>query len=149
MRGDFTSLLTRRRYASPALTHCLSVFLFLQSPGKRRKKSTPPLRLLLPKVDPIYEFVCIHCRSGSMTYQRALLSVQVLLSVMLMLGYRTRLASIGSWILYLSLTLRNTWLNFILDRCDGAEEGVRISVEVERDLVSFLSSFPLSLLSQL
>ena len=51
-----------------------------------------------------------------MFYQRLLLSVQVLLSIMLVVGYKTRFASIWSWILYLSLTLRNTWLNFILDR---------------------------------
>lgn len=51
-----------------------------------------------------------------MIYLQLLLSVQVLLSVMLIVGYKTRLASIASWILYLSLTLRNTWLNFILDR---------------------------------
>jgi uncharacterized membrane protein YphA (DoxX/SURF4 family) len=64
----------------------------------------------------MYKLVCLHCYSGSMFYQRLLLSVQVLLSIMLVVGYKTRFASIWSWILYLSLTLRNTWLNFILDR---------------------------------
>ena len=51
-----------------------------------------------------------------MLYQQTLLAIQVLLSVLLILGVQTKAASIGSWILYLSLTLRNTWLAFILDR---------------------------------
>mmetsp|Transcript_13061 Transcript_13061/g.24948 ORF Transcript_13061/g.24948 Transcript_13061/m.24948 type:complete len:459 (+) Transcript_13061:101-1477(+) len=51
-----------------------------------------------------------------MPYLQMLLSIQVLLAAMLIVGYKTKVASIGSWILYLSLTLRNTWLNFILDR---------------------------------
>ena len=33
-----------------------------------------------------------------------------------MVGYKTNITSVLSWYLYLSLTLRNTWLNFILDR---------------------------------
>ena len=77
---------------------------------------TLPLRLLRPKIDPLYRLVCVHCYSGSMAYLRVLLSVQVALAAMLIVGYRTRLASAGSWFLYLSLALRNTWLNFILDR---------------------------------
>lgn len=51
-----------------------------------------------------------------MLYQQTLLAIQALLSVLLILGVQTKAASIGSWILYLSLTLRNTWLAFILDR---------------------------------
>lgn len=51
-----------------------------------------------------------------MIYLQILLSIQVLLAAMLVVGYRTKIASVGSWVLYLSLTLRNTWLNFILDR---------------------------------
>lgn len=81
-----------------------------------KKSSTLPLRLLLPKTDKLYKIICIHCYSGSMAYLQSVLSIQVMLAIMLILGYRTKLASIGSWILYLSLTLRNTWLNFILDR---------------------------------
>lgn len=79
-------------------------------------EGTLPLRLLLPKVDGLYKLVCIHSYSGAMLYQQALLTIQVMLSVMLILGINTPLASRGSWVLYLSLTLRNTWLNFILDR---------------------------------
>ena len=82
-----------------------------------KKCSTLPLRLLLPKTDALYKIICMHCYSGSMLYLQAILSIQVVLAIMLIFGYRTRLASIGSWVLYLSLTLRNTWLNFILDRC--------------------------------
>ena len=77
---------------------------------------TLPLRLLMPKTDSIYKMVCIHCYSGSMIYMRTLLSFQVILATMFLVGYKTRMASIGSWFLYFSLTLRNTWLNFILDR---------------------------------
>lgn len=79
-------------------------------------EGTLPLRLLLPKTDSLYKAVCIHCYSGSILYMQALLSIQVIFAVMFLVGYKTRLASIASWILYLSLTLRNTWLNFILDR---------------------------------
>ncbi|KAL7538891.1 hypothetical protein ACHAXR_008869 [Thalassiosira sp. AJA248-18] len=79
-------------------------------------EGTLPLRLLRPKTDPLYKVICIHCYSGSMVYLQTLLSIQVLLAAMLVVGYQTKVASIGSWILYLSLTLRNTWLNFILDR---------------------------------
>lgn len=79
-------------------------------------EGTLPLRLLMPRTDSIYKVVCVHCYSGSMLYMQALLSIQVVFAVMFLLGYKTKLASIASWILYLSLTLRNTWLNFILDR---------------------------------
>mmetsp|Transcript_13917 Transcript_13917/g.29374 ORF Transcript_13917/g.29374 Transcript_13917/m.29374 type:complete len:508 (+) Transcript_13917:315-1838(+) len=79
-------------------------------------EGTLPLRLLRPKIDIVYKIVCVHCYSGSMIYMQLLLSIQVLLAAMLIVGYRTKVASIASWFLYLSLTLRNTWLNFILDR---------------------------------
>jgi hypothetical protein len=42
--------------------------------------------------------------------------MQVMVAFCLMVGYKTKLVSVISWFLYLSLTLRNTWLNFILDR---------------------------------
>ena len=77
---------------------------------------TLPLKLLLPKTDSLYKAVCIHCYSGSMIYVQCLLSLQVVLAIMLIVGFKAKLASVASWILYLSLTLRNTWLNFILDR---------------------------------
>eukprot|EP01082_Thalassiosira_pseudonana_P008847 g7692.t1 g7692 contig26:65946-67854(-) len=79
-------------------------------------EGTLPLRLLLPQTDSLYKVVCIHCYSGSMSYLKILLSIQVMLACMLLVGYKSRVASVGSWLLYLSLTLRNTWLNFILDR---------------------------------
>jgi hypothetical protein len=69
---------------------------------------TLPLRLLLPKVDGIYKTVCLHCH--------LLLSIQVIAAVFYTAGIQTRITSIISWYLYLSLSLRNTWLNFILDR---------------------------------
>mmetsp|Transcript_31393 Transcript_31393/g.36094 ORF Transcript_31393/g.36094 Transcript_31393/m.36094 type:complete len:527 (+) Transcript_31393:79-1659(+) len=79
-------------------------------------EGTFPTRLLLPKIDTLYRIICIHAFSGSIMYQRFLLSIQVIFATFLIVGYKTRLSSILSWYLYLSLTLRNTWLNFILDR---------------------------------
>ncbi|KAL3804895.1 hypothetical protein HJC23_006667 [Cyclotella cryptica] len=79
-------------------------------------EGTLPLRLLMPQTDSLYKLVCIHCYSGSMIFLQALLSLQVILATMFLVGYKTKIASIGSWFLYFSLTLRNTWLNFILDR---------------------------------
>lgn len=79
-------------------------------------EGTLPLRLLRPKTDLLYKAICIHCHSGSMIYLQTLLSIQVVLAGMLIVGYKTKMASVASWFLYLSLTLRNTWLNFILDR---------------------------------
>lgn len=77
---------------------------------------TLPLRLLLPKVDTIYKAVCIHCHFGSFSAQCGLLSIQVIAAILYTAGIHTRIMSIVSWYLYFSLSLRNTWLNFILDR---------------------------------
>ena len=49
-------------------------------------------------------------------YERALLAVQIILAISFGLGYKTRISALLSWILYLSLTLRKTWLSYILDR---------------------------------
>ena len=79
-------------------------------------EGTLPLRILLPKIDNLYRFLCVHAYSGSLLYQQLLLSIQVVLAFCLMIGYQCELSAMLSWFLYLSLTLRNTWLNFILDR---------------------------------
>ena len=79
-------------------------------------EGTFPTRLLLPQIDSIYRILCIHALSGSMIYQQILLTVQVALAFSLTVGYKTRIVTVLSWFMYLSLTLRNTWLNFILDR---------------------------------
>ena len=79
-------------------------------------EGTLPLDLLLPKVDGLYKVVCVHCHFGHVWQQQMLLSIQVVLAILFTVGKFTRLASILSWFLYLSLTLRNTWLNYILDR---------------------------------
>ena len=79
-------------------------------------EGTLPTNLLLPKIDSLYRVVCIHAMSGSILYQQILLAIQVVFATCLTLGYKTRIVSIFSWYLYLSITLRNTWLNFILDR---------------------------------
>jgi hypothetical protein len=76
-----------------------------------------PLSLMLEKVDDLYKLVCfLHCRLGELWQQQLLLSLQVIVAVLFTFGYKTRLTSFLSWSLYLSLTLRNTWLNYILDR---------------------------------
>jgi len=77
---------------------------------------TLPLRFLWPKVDSIYKAVCIHCWSGQLFYQQVLLGIQVVFALFFTLGWHSNLTAAISWFLYLSLTLRNTWLNFILDR---------------------------------
>ena len=64
----------------------------------------------------MYKLVCVHCLSGSLIFQQALLALQCVLAFGLLIGYYSRFMAIASWVLYLSLTLRNTWLNFILDR---------------------------------
>ena len=70
----------------------------------------------MTKIDRIYKGICIHAYFGSMLYQQILLSIQSFLAFCLMIGYMTGVSSVLSWFMYLSLTLRNTWLNFILDR---------------------------------
>ena len=78
---------------------------------------TLPLSLLLSKVDDLYKVVCfLHCHAAALWQQQVLLSLQVGLAVLFTLGVQTRITSALSWYLYLSLTLRNTWMNYILDR---------------------------------
>ena len=77
---------------------------------------TLPLDLLLPKVDQIYQWVCVHCYFGHVWQQQLLLSLQVALAILFTLGIRPRWTAFLSWFLYFSLTLRNTWMNYILDR---------------------------------
>lgn len=79
-------------------------------------EGTLPLHLLYPKTDILYKCICVHCLSGSMIYQSILLSIQVCLAFLLLIGYKPQSCAFLSWFLYLSLTLRNTWLAFILDR---------------------------------
>ena len=70
----------------------------------------------MDKVDDIYRLVSVHCRFGELWEQRVLLSVQVGFALMFTLGILPRLSAAISWFLYLSLTLRNTWMSYILDR---------------------------------
>jgi len=79
-------------------------------------EGTLPMRLLGAEIDPIYRAVCLHCYSGSMLYEQVLLGMQCAAALCLAAGFCTRFMAIVSWFLYLSLTLRNTWLAFILDR---------------------------------
>lgn len=111
-------------YESLALFRiCLGVLLTLELILRFRfivpfysEEGTAPTRLLLPKVDGIYKALCLHCHITEIPHTQALLALQVILAVIYTIGYQARLASILSWYLYFSLTLRNTWLNYILDR---------------------------------
>ena len=79
-------------------------------------EGTLPLRLLMPQVDDIYKTVCLHCQFGQEWQQQILLAVQVVLAALFTAGIATNVTALLSWYLYLSLTLRNTWMNYILDR---------------------------------
>lgn len=79
-------------------------------------QGTLPLKFLWPKIDDLYKGVCLHCWSGQLAYQQVLLSIQVVVAFLFTIGYHSQITAAISWFLYLSLTLRNTWLNFILDR---------------------------------
>lgn len=79
-------------------------------------EGTLPLRLLIPRVDELYQTVCLHCHFGELWQQQILLAAQTLFAALFAIGYQTRLMSVLSWYLYTSLILRNTWLYFILDR---------------------------------
>ena len=79
-------------------------------------QGTLPLRLLMPRVDDLYSLVCVHCHFGHLWQQEILLAAQVVLAVLFTTGLATQTTALLSWFLYLSLTLRNTWMNYILDR---------------------------------
>ena len=49
----------------------------------------------------------VHLLNDTLPFSRALLFVQLLLAVMLLVGYKTRLATFGSWIFFVSLLNRN------------------------------------------
>ena len=81
---------------------------------------TLPISLLLNKVDPLYQFILCFPYSycyGDLFQQQVLLGVQVAISIAITLGfYGSNTLCFISWYLYFTLTLRNTWLSYILDR---------------------------------
>jgi hypothetical protein len=79
-------------------------------------EGTLPTRLLLDRVDVLYRSVCLHCHFGQLWQQQLLLTVQVAIALCFTLGIQTRAAAVASWYFYLSATLRNTWMSYILDR---------------------------------
>lgn len=79
-------------------------------------EGTLPTFLLLGRVDDLYKAVCLHCHLPAVWQQQILLSIQVLVSICFTLGVQTQVTSIVTWYLYFSLTLRNTWMSYILDR---------------------------------
>jgi len=79
-------------------------------------EGTKPLRLLLPKIDDLYLWVCYHCRFGTLLQNQVLLGIEVVVAICFAVGYHTRVTAVFSFYMYTSLILRNTWLYFILDR---------------------------------
>ena len=61
--------------------------------------------------------LCPHAWSGSVHWQKGLLAVHMAAAVALALAWRPRLAASACWLLHLSLSLRNTSVVYILDRC--------------------------------
>jgi hypothetical protein len=80
------------------------------------EEGTLPLRLLMPKVDTLYSNVCLHCHLYELWQMQTLISVQIILAIMYTVGFATHIVAPLCWYLYFSLTLRNTWLAYILDR---------------------------------
>ena len=81
---------------------------------------TLPISLLLNKVDTLYEYIlCLpyaYCY-GDLYQQQILLGIHVVVSILITLGvYGSNILCFISWYLYFTLTLRNTWLSYILDR---------------------------------
>jgi len=64
----------------------------------------------------LYKAVCLHVHLHELWQIQAILGIQVWAAICFTIGFQTKFMGILSWYLYLSLTLRNTWLNFILDR---------------------------------
>eukprot|EP00980_Cylindrotheca_fusiformis_P028189 scaffold22586_cov138-Cylindrotheca_fusiformis.AAC.9 len=79
-------------------------------------EGTMPLRLLFPRIDGFYKLVCLHCHFGHLWQQQLLLSFQLSAAFLFTVGCNTRVMAMVSWYMYTSLTLRCTWLYFILDR---------------------------------
>jgi hypothetical protein len=77
---------------------------------------TLPSDLLRDKVDSLYLLLCLHCHFGRLWQQQLLLTLQLVVAVLFAFGVGTPWTALLSWYLYASLTLRNTWLNYILDR---------------------------------
>ena len=94
--------------------NCFSLFLVISH--LLLSFRTMPLNLLLPKIDDLYQSVCLHCHFGELWQQQMLLSFQTLAAILFTIGYQTKIMAVISWYMYTSLILRNTWLYFILDR---------------------------------
>jgi hypothetical protein len=81
---------------------------------------TLPISLLMNKVDTLYKYVlCMpyaYCY-GDPYQQQILLGLHIVISISITLGvYGSNTLCFISWYLYFTLTLRNTWLSYILDR---------------------------------
>jgi len=58
---------------------------------------------------------CLHLLGGSVEFAAALFALEAVFAVMLLVGYRTRLATIGCWVLLLSRQARNPLVLFGAD----------------------------------
>jgi hypothetical protein len=80
-------------------------------------EGTLPTRLLLDRVDSLYQTVCgLHCQLCQLWQQQVLLTIQAIIAICFTMGIQTRATAIASWYLYLGSTLRNMWMSYILDR---------------------------------
>jgi hypothetical protein len=85
------------------------------------KHGTLPMSLLRQQVDTVYPYICFpHCmlnHNDELIPQQIILLLQICLSMGITIGVvGCPILCFLSWYLYLSLTLRNTWLSYILDR---------------------------------
>ena len=83
---------------------------------------TLPLAVARRRVRPgVLLYLCPHLWSGSLAAARALWAAQMGAAAAMALGWRARAASLATCGLYLSATLRNVRVAFILDRCAPPE----------------------------
>jgi predicted DCC family thiol-disulfide oxidoreductase YuxK len=71
-------------------------------------------RTLLREVAPTFHW-SLHALSGTVWFQGVLFAIAALIAIALLVGYRTRIATIASWALMVSLQNRNPTLLFAAD----------------------------------
>ena len=77
---------------------------------------TYPVSALIEADGTLSRWACAYAWSGEPIFVRALATVHLLLALMLMLGFKTRIIAPFLWYLYFSLTARNCSIAYIADR---------------------------------
>lgn len=67
-------------------------------------------RALLRETFPVAARLSLHTLTGSLSGQAALLAGLALAAALLLVGYRTRLAAVATWVLVASMQARNPWV---------------------------------------